>query len=146
MSDERDIDIETFRETRWQRFRARLSDFIGRIFQRGWSETEAEVCTRTVIRTRRYQMTSKSGMTPIGGYAVTFKYVVDGKTFDGVAISPDEVQKHDRFVIRYNPRRPEENNSFDSATSWTEGLQKYYFIFLLLVVLCLVVAGALLRR
>jgi hypothetical protein len=83
---------------------------------------------------------------PIGGYAVTFTYAVNGKTYDGIAISPDKFEENDTFVIRYNPDHPEENNSFESEFSWIDGFMSYYAAFLFLAFLALVAVGLYLRR
>jgi hypothetical protein len=154
MSEERDFDIESFRKTRsqkirenLQKFRERMTELVSFVTHRGWAETEAEVRSCKLLHYRTYAMLpSKSGSMPLSGYAVTFTYRVNGKTYDGITISPDEVQERDGFKIRYNPLHPEENNTLDSEISWIDGFMKYYDVLLILAVLALVIAGIALRR
>jgi hypothetical protein len=149
------VDFETFRKTRSQQFREwrqaraqRFSnwrkDVVGRFTQRGWIETRAEVTSCKPLRTHYY---SNQAYASLGGWAVTFNYYVDGKTYDGIAVSPDELQEHDTFTIRYNPARPDENNSPDSEFGWFDGTVMWaYDIFLFVLVLGLVIAGIGLRH
>jgi hypothetical protein len=58
---------------------------------------------------------SRIGDQVLGHYAVGFAYKVDGITYEGVTSSPVEVQRHDKFAIRYNPEHPAENNSLASV-------------------------------
>lgn len=133
---EREIDFDSFRKSRWQRLREWWQvrshqllfwghDAGGRFRQRGWVEAEAEVISCTAVRRSRSYFPRRYGYrlsAPLlGGWIVEFKYSVDGKTYNGVTNSPCEVQQEDRFVVRYNPSRPEENNSLDSELSWFRG-------------------------
>ncbi len=154
MSKEINVDYETFRKTRWQRFQewrsARVlrfstwrKDVVGSFTQRGWVETQAEVATCKLIRSHY----SRNGYVGVGGWAVTFNYAVDGKNYDGIVISPAEVQAHDAFAIRYNPAHPGQNNSFDSETSWFDGfVMIVYDVLLVAFMLGLVIAGIRLRH
>jgi hypothetical protein len=117
LSEENDIDIETLRKPRSTRFREMLSEFIGRLSHRGWKKIEAQVRDCTLVPPSTYP-SRYDGWNRIGGYAVSFTYVVNGKAYPGMLNSPVEVQAHDRFLIRYNPRHPEENNSLGSENSW----------------------------
>jgi hypothetical protein len=137
MSEEKDIDIETFMRPRSARIRGRLTDIFTSLLHLGWIETEAEVRECTVIR-KNYVSTTQV-MPRFGGYVVTFTYSVDGKTYGGSTFSPDEVQTGDKFAIRYNPRHPEQNNSFESETNWTTTYSKWFVIIALLLVFYLFV-------
>jgi len=101
---------------------ARLSRWIASSFdwirKRGWIEIEAEVQECTALRYGNYLGRSGIHRGPWGNFLITFTYEVNGRTFDGTTVSPDEVQKGDTFAIRCNPNRPEENNTFDSETNW----------------------------
>ena len=116
--------------------------------QCGWSETEAEVVTCTLIRNRYTGLYSKSGSGPIlSGWSVTFKYVVHGKTYDGVLVSREEVEVSGKFAIRYNPENPVENNTLESELGWFDGFAvAVYDAVLILLLASLIVAGVLLRR
>jgi hypothetical protein len=105
-----DIDYETFRKTRRQRLgdwradhvtrvRGWWKDALGLFTQRGSSETQAEVVSCTPVR-MRFPGDWRSGWATPGGWAVAFRYVVDGKAFDGIFNSMDEVQVSDTFSIR----------------------------------------------
>jgi hypothetical protein len=78
-----------------------------------WLETEAEVadCTYAPIRA----FVDGAGVDEqLAHYTVGFTYKVNGTTYNGVLSSPVEVEPHDTFALRYNPDRPEENNSLES--------------------------------
>ncbi len=157
MSKERNIDYETFQKTRLERLsdwradhitkvRGWWKDALGLFTQRGWSETKAEVISCTPVRTR-YHGGWRSGWVGPGGWAVAFRYVVDGKGFDGIFNSMDEVEASDTFSIRYNPMRPEENNTLESKLGLFNGVVLgLYDLLLFLAVASLVVAGILMRR
>jgi hypothetical protein len=78
-----------------------------------WVETEAKVTDCTYARLRAY-IDGGGAEDQLAHYAVGFSYKVDGKTYSGELSSPVEVQPHDTFTIRYNPDRPEQNNSVES--------------------------------
>jgi hypothetical protein len=122
MSESRNIDIETLRQSRWERVCDRTDVLFGWMRKRGWREAEAEVveCIPT-----RFHPSYRTGAAPlVGGYVVTFNYEVDGKRHEGTTISPDPVELHSKVTVRYNPRHPERNNSFDSETEWAEPAAK----------------------
>lgn len=141
MSEEKNIDIESFRSGMRplsERIRESLKNFVSGLFHRNWVEVEAEVRECTPIRpssyTPRYQVLPK-----FVGYVVTFSYSVDGRKYEGITNSPDEVKPLDRFAIRYNPRQPGENNTFDSETDWTTTYSKYFTIIGILLLLFLLI-------
>jgi hypothetical protein len=110
---------------------------FSRIFHRDWVETEAEVSECRPLRSRRYY--DYSGGGAVGGYFVNFSYTVNGRSFDGVLISPAEVQEHDKFAIRYNPRSPAMNNTFESESGWVPYLNYFVNGALLLIVLAILI-------
>jgi len=137
MSDENNIDIETLRSSMRPlsvRIRESLTDWIGWLFHRGWVEVEAEVRDCTPIHKGPFSTLSlyKSATATFGGYVVGFTYVVQGKEYEGITNSTVEVQKHDKFAIRYNLKHPEENNTFDSETNWVVTYTKYFTVILFL--------------
>ena len=136
MSEENDIDIETLRKPRSARFRETLSEFASRLSHRGWKKIEAQVRDCTLVPPSTYPIEVDS-WRQIGGYAVSFTYEVDGKTYSGMFNSPVKVQEQDQFVIRYNPRHPEENNSLGSENSWVTLYTKLASIVLGLLMLFL---------
>lgn len=141
MTENRSVDFETFRKTRAQRFGDWRRDLIGRISQRGWVEAEAEVTACKPVR-NRYRAVSRAPGGVMTGYAVTFTYAVNGKSYDGIVVCPDQVEKQDKFVIRYNPSHPEENNTFDSESDVLfPGLMKVYDVLLVLALVVLLVIG-----
>jgi hypothetical protein len=158
MSMEPNADYESLGKTRTQHFqqwrfghahnfRSWRKDVIGRFTQRGWLETEARV-TSCKPAMPRYPFPRQTG-TPImiGGWAVGFVYDVDGRPYDGIALSKDKLEKGDRFAIRFNPERPEENNSLATKLDWIDGtIMGVYDIFLLLLLGGLTVAGMFLYR
>lgn len=84
MSEAANADFETFKKTRSQKFRESLNHIVRRFTHRGWVETEAAVRFCKLIRSS-YPIQSRSGAMPPGGYAVTFTYGVNGKTYDEIA-------------------------------------------------------------
>src|SRR6516162_7644469 len=74
-----------WRQARAQRFSNWRKDVVGRFTQRGWIETQAEVTSCKPLRTHYY---SNQAYASLGGWAVTFNYYVDGKTYDGITVSP----------------------------------------------------------
>ena len=145
MSEDSKVDFETFKETRSKKFRKSLDQAIRKFTHRGWTNADAQVRSCKLIHPSN-RLQQRDGSMPIGGYAVTFTYAVNGKTYDGIAISPDKVEENDTFVIRYNPDHPEENNSFESEFRWIDGFMSYYAAFLFLAFLALVAGGLYLRR
>jgi hypothetical protein len=78
-----------------------------------WAEVEAEVTDCTFVKTRWYA--DGAGVDEqIPHYAVGFTYEVNGATYNGVLSSPVQVEPHDKFLLRYNPDKPQENNSVES--------------------------------
>jgi hypothetical protein len=156
MSRDSNIVFATFSKTRserireWRhglahRFRASRKDAVGRFTQKGWIETEAEV-TSCTAHERRYYV-NKSAAPSLSGWAVGFAYVVNGKSYDGVLISKEEVQKRGKFMIRYNPECPAENNTLETKLDLIDGLVVgAYDTFLVLIVVCLATIGLLMKR
>lgn len=87
------------------------------IFHRNWIDVEVMVQDCTALRPW-YGGSRGEAVAHLWGYAVNFTYTVDGRTIEGMTVSPDKMETGDRFVLRCNPIRPEQNNSFDSETSW----------------------------
>jgi hypothetical protein len=121
MSESRNIDIETLRPSRWERVCGRMDVLFGWVRKRDWLEAEAEVIECSSAE-RCTGYCDYDG--PIPRHAVTFTYAVDGLTYKGMTISPVEVELHAKMTIRYNPRHPAQNNSFDSETEWAEPAAK----------------------
>lgn len=114
---EPEIDIDTFRRTRAERFRIWLSEVVSGVTHFRWPKTTATVVTCRPVKISRYH--SPSRYVPyrqplLTGYIVEFSYSVEGRIYTGALDSPVEVQPSDCFNIRYNPARPEENNSLSS--------------------------------
>lgn len=78
-----------------------------------WAEVEAEVTDCTYARLRAY-IDGAGVEDQLAHYAVGFTYKVNGTTFNGVLSSPVKVEPRDKFLLRYNPDKPEENNSIES--------------------------------
>jgi len=158
MSEERNIDYETFSKTRGQRFqewrhgvahrfREWRRDLVGRFTQRGWLETEAEVTSCKAVPARYSGYSWPSRGSCLSGWAVGFTYVVNGRSFDGILMARDEVERHKKFTIRYNPARPDENDTLATKLDWIDGAVIGVYDVLLAVLLgALIVAGIVLRR
>jgi hypothetical protein len=71
-----------------------------------WREAEAEI---TSCGRMHY---SQSIQPPY--CAASFTYMVDGVEYTDATNSPVEVQRGGKFMVRYNPEHPEENNSLVS--------------------------------
>jgi hypothetical protein len=140
MSEKNEIDIETIRlrmRPLRERIREKLADLFSWLFHRDWAEVEAEVSDCIPIRHDPLERPTRYSGVTIGGYVVDFTYIVEGKTYEGVSHSPVEVQKYDKFAIRYCPKHPEENDTFNSETNWTATYTKYFAIILVLILLVL---------
>lgn len=140
VDEEKNIDIEAFRSSMRPlsvRIREALRGFFSGLFHRNWAEVEAEVCECTPIAPRSYTYSRQGVLPRFSGYVVTFSYRVNGKKYEGITNSPDEVKLHDKFGIRYNPKHPGENNTFDSETNWTTAYTKYFTIIMILFFLFL---------
>lgn len=156
MSRDSDIDYETFksRQDRFKDWRNTLAhgfrdwrkDALGRFTQRGWLQAEAEVTSCKPAR-RRYYFSRYSIPPRLDGWAVAFTYVVEGKTYDGLLLSKEEVEKHSRFMIRYNPHCPVENNTLETKLDLIDGFViGAYDVFLVLILLSLVLVGFFLKH
>ena len=135
MSNDDNFDIETLRcrmRPLSVRIRESLKDWINGVLHRDWVEVDAEVCDCTPIHRSVFSTLRRSTIAQFGGYAVCFIYVVQSRKYQGITNSPVELQEHDKFAIRYNPKHPEENNTFDSETSWTVTYTIYFTIILFL--------------
>lgn len=156
MSMEKNLDYDDFCKTRTERFcdwrlgiahgfRGWRKDVVGRFTQRGWLEAEAEVTSCIAVPQRHYY--SRFGTTNLSGWAVGFTYVVNGKPYDGILVSRDKIEKHERFAIRYNPDQPAENDSLETKLDWIDGfVVGAYDLFLALVVVSLIAVGIFLNR
>jgi len=134
---EKNIDIESFRRTPAENLRLWFSDLLNSISHRGWKETDARVEQCGAMQVQ------DSGST--GGYAAVLSYEVDGKRYEAEAITLFEVQLHETVKIHYNPRHPEQNNSFGSETSWASPLVRIGTILMVLLLLALLAAGIMMR-
>jgi hypothetical protein len=97
-----------------------------------WLETEAEVTDCTYAPFRAY-LDGTGVEDQIAHYVVGFTYQVNGTSYNGVLSSPVEVQPQDKFSIRYNPAKPEENNSLESELDrpW---FKDYSYLFAALLI------------
>lgn len=92
---------------------ASIEQALRRDLPHHWAETEAEVTDCTFARMRA--LIDGGGVDDeLAHYAVGFSYRVGGKSYSGELSSPVEVERGDTFTIRYNPDRPEQNNSVAS--------------------------------
>ncbi len=127
----------------WEKVCDRMDARFGWLRKRGWLETEAEVIECVSAES----CTIYSGCEgPIPSYVVTFTYVVDGVEYKGMTISPVEVELQSRMTIRYNPRHPAQNNSFDSETEWIKPVAKLEEVLALGLALLAVVVYFFVRR
>jgi hypothetical protein len=97
-----------------------------------WAEGEATVTDCTFAHAR--DLLDGGGVDDeLAHYAVGFTYQVNGKTYTGVLSSPVEVEAGDTFAIRYNPRKPEQNNSLASELNrpW---FKEYTYIFVAVII------------
>ncbi len=136
MNESRNIDIEDLRRSPWEKVCGRMDVLFGWLRKRGWREAEAEVIGCVATNPLRYQSKQEPW---IGGYAVTFAYRVDGRDYEGTTISPEKVEAGEKMTIRYNPRHPAQNNSFDSETDWAEPAAKLEEVLVLCLLLFAVV-------
>jgi hypothetical protein len=83
---------------------------IDNAIHHGWREIEAEVTDCRFVR-----VPNRTGGFP-SYFAVGFKYKVNGVTYRGSQNSSVEVMRGDKFIVLYNPERPEENNSVGSMS------------------------------
>jgi hypothetical protein len=97
-----------------------------------WVETEAEVSDCTFTPFKAY-IDGTGPEDQLAHYTVGFTYKVNGTVYEGVLSSPVEVEPHDTFAIRYNPYRPEQNNSLESELDrpW---FKDYTYLFAALLV------------
>jgi hypothetical protein len=135
MSEEQDISAGILSRERPGRGRTILQSLVGELFHRDWVETQAEVHDCTAVRSHFTTSPDTSVARGLAPYVVGFTYVVEGKSYEGILNSPDEVQEGDRFAIRYDPRHPEKNNTFDSETNWTVTYTKIIGVLMALALL-----------
>jgi hypothetical protein len=105
------------------------------LFRRGWVEANAEVVACSTPVSWRYnapRMGGEGSIRPLP-YVVTFRYEVKGKSYEGIINSPDKIKRGDTFTIRYDPRHPETNNTFDSQTDWTYTYTTIFSVVMLLL-------------
>jgi hypothetical protein len=107
-----------------------LSRFVNSITHRDWIEAEAEV--RACVPVRNYRTSFRSPNPQWGGYVVDFTYFVAGQRYDGLTNSLEKMEEGDHFVLRYNPDRPEQNNTFDAETAWAPKASRAISIAILL--------------
>jgi hypothetical protein len=150
MSESGNIDIESLRRSQWDKVCDRMDILFGWVRKRGWLEADAEITecisaeSSEYIATRSIRLPRPStyqlgGPIP-SGYVVTFTYKVDGESYEGTTISPDGAELHGKMTIRYNPRNPAQNNSFDSETAWMKSVSNAEGILALCLLLLAVVA------
>jgi len=157
MSRDQTIDYETFRKSRverfldWRRsqihaFEAWRRDAVDRITQRGWPDAEAEVVTCKAIRIADPYLAYRDAAPRLGGWGITFNYIVNGKTYAGVFNSRDEVPAGEKFSIRFNPQQPEQNNTIDSELGWlNDTVVRAYDVLLIVLLFALIVTGVFLK-
>jgi hypothetical protein len=135
MGEDRDMAAGILVRERSGRSRSILRNFVREMFHRNWMETQAEVRDCTAVHSHFTTSPDTSVARGLAAYVVGFTYVVDGKSYEGILNSPDEVREGDTFVIRCDPRQPEKNNTFDSETNWTVTYTKIFSILLALIML-----------
>jgi len=83
---EPDIDIDTLRRSRRDRFAAWFSEVTGEITHRGWPTTNATVLECRPVRTSRHYWHSIYRIEPplLTGFVVSFSYRVNDRTYTGV--------------------------------------------------------------
>jgi hypothetical protein len=127
-------------------WRLRLPDAAQRFTQSGWLETEAEVLS---CKDGRRQLFNNliDGQESLDGWLVAFRYLVDGRSYDGVHVSSSEWQVGEKFPIRYNPAHPDQNDSLTTKLdALNDSVLWAYFIFLVLLLTALAVGGRFLWR
>lgn len=142
MSESGNIDIESFRRSRWQKLCDRAEVLFGWLRKRGWVETEAEVIDCIAAKSRIFHSSRAYDQTEgpvVSGYVVTFTYEVDGNHYEATTISPEEFEVHSKIKILYNPRHPAQNDSFESETDWVKPLANLEVVFALGILLIAVV-------
>jgi hypothetical protein len=125
--------------------RGAVTDAICRLFHRGWLETEAEVEECTTVQRWRDGIYHTDYYPALGEYVVVFGYTVNGRRYGGTTGSPCQLHKYDKFKIRYNPKCPEQNNTFESSTNWVIPYTKIYS-WILALLLALLFALSLVRK
>jgi hypothetical protein len=135
VSEQRDVDAGILIREDSGKARTQFANPGSGLFHRGWVDVEAEVSDCTLIR--NYIATPRDAWKPLGGYVVGFSYEVNGKSYEGILDSPDKVAMGDKFTIRYDPRHPEKNNTFDSETHWSYTYTKIFSIGIILLMLFL---------
>lgn len=142
MSRDKNIDIESFRRRASFSLSLWFSDLIGRLFHRGWIETDARIESCNKMEVQGGGGTALPGW---GGYAVVLSYQVDERRYEAETISMYEAQVNNTIRIRYNPGHPEQNNSFGSETRWASPAVKIGTFLMVFVLLGLLIAGILMR-
>lgn len=138
MSEQRDVDAGILIREDSGKARTQFANPGGGLFHRGWLDVEAEVleCTTPPRGCTPYLAETEGAYGPLP-YIVTFRYTVDGKSYEGILNSPDEVERGEKFTIRYDPSHPEKNNTFDSETNWTYTYTKIFSVVMILLMLFL---------
>ncbi len=136
MSRETNIDIESLRRSPWEKACDRMDVLFGWLRKRGWVEAEAEVIECASAESCTSYCDCEG---PIPSYVVTFTYAVDGVDYKGMTISPVEVELQSKMPIRYDPRHPAQNNSFDSETDWVKPVSRVEEVLVLCLVLLAVI-------
>jgi hypothetical protein len=111
---------------------ASIEEALRRDLPHHWAETEATVTDCTFASAR--DLIDGGGVDDeLAHYAVGFTYQVGGKTYTGALSSPVEVERGDTFALRYNPTRPEQNNSLASELDrpW---FKDYTYVFAAVII------------
>lgn len=87
-----------------------------KIHHRNWPQVDAEVMSCKYHNPELLYIPEGPAEAPY--YTVAFDYVVNGQTYTGGLLSEVEVQKGDKFPIRYDPKDPG-HNSADPLPKWT---------------------------
>ena len=135
MSEQRDAGAGILIRERRRKSRDLYANLGSGLIHRRWVEGEAEVLACSTPLSRRYASTRFEAEESIRvmPYVVIFRYMVNGKSYEGMLNSPDKVERGDTFTIRYDPRHPEKNNTFDSETHWTYTYSKIFSIAMILL-------------
>jgi hypothetical protein len=135
VSEPRDVDAGILLREDSGKARTLFTNLGSGLFHRGWVDVEAEVSECRLIR--NYITRPRDAWKPMGGYVIGFTYDVNGKRYQGILDSPDEVVVGDKFILRCDPRHPEKNNTSDSETHWTYTYTKIFSIAMILLMLFL---------
>jgi hypothetical protein len=102
-----------------------------------WITVEAKVteCRSSTMSGSQLACDPKYFRLAVSGYAVSFTYVVNGKTFEGMYFRDKPFHKGQVISVRCNPRHPERNDTLESSWGWTTVYTTVFCIAMVLVLL-----------